>query len=86
MFGSASAETPCRYAADRRIAQRQLSLAEIVIERAAFYEAKLKEDDTDTRDHGSLLNQLSQEYITVRIALVSLLVAPAGMQLQDKCS
>ena len=86
MFRSANAGTPRRCTADKRIAQRQLSLAEIVIERAAFYEAKLKDENIGTRDHGSLLNGLSHEYITLRIALVSLLVALVAMQLQDKRS
>lgn len=86
MFRSASAKTPRCYTADKSIAQRQLSLAEIVIERAAFYEAKLKNENIGTRDHCSLLIRLSHEYITLRIALVSLLVAQVAMQLQDKCS
>ena len=86
MFRLASAKIPRRYTADKTLAQRQLGLAEIVIERAAFYEAKLKNENVGTRDHRSLLTRLSHQYITLRIALVSLLVAQVAMQLQDKCS
>ena len=84
MFGLAGAETPSRYKADKRIAQRQLSLAEIVIERAAFYEARLKIERIGIGDHDTLVTRLSHEYITLRIALVGLLVAQVALKMQDK--
>ena len=49
-----------------------LSLAETVIERAAFYEEKLKSHkDISSQEHGHLVTRLSNEYLAVRIALVS---------------
>ena len=86
MFGFAIAKTSPRYVADKRVAQRQLSLAEIVVERAAFYEAILKDERNSTGDHDTLVNRLSHEYITLRIALVSLVVAQVAIQMQDKFS
>ena len=84
MFGLASVETLPLYIADKRIAQRQLSLAEIVIERAAFYEARLKNERVGTGDHGTIVTRLSHEYITLRIALVSLVVAQVALKIKDK--
>lgn len=86
MFGLVSAGTPPRYTADKRIAQRQLNLAEIVIERAAFYEARLENERIGTGDHGTLVNKLSHEYITLRIALVGLIVAQVPIPMQDRFS
>lgn len=84
MFGLASSETAPHYTADKRIAQRHLSLAEIVVERAAFYEARLKNERIGTGDHDTLVTQLSHEYTTLRIALVGLLVAQVAIRIQDK--
>ena len=49
-----------------------LGLAETVVERAAFYEERLKSSgDITSQDHGHLVTRLSNEYLAIRIALVS---------------
>ena len=49
-----------------------LGLAEKVVERAAFYEERLKSyGDVISQDHGHLVSRLSNEYLAIRVALVS---------------
>ena len=56
----------------------QLALAEIVVERAAFYEERLKTSrDPTSQEDSRLVNRLSSDYLSLRIALVSI-VATSG--------
>ncbi|KAF6237883.1 hypothetical protein HO173_004084 [Letharia columbiana] len=55
-----------RYCLDNR----QLSLAEIAVERAAFYEERLKCcRDVTSQEHGRLVSRLLNEYLSLRVAL-----------------
>lgn len=48
----------------------QLSLAEIVVERAAFYEERLHSyGDVTSQQHGQLVRRLSNDYTSLRVAL-----------------
>jgi len=55
------------------IDQRQLHLAEIIVERAAFYEERVTTIKAGVpQEHGHIASRLSNEYLNLRIALVSI--------------
>ncbi len=56
--------------ADNKPDVRQLSLAERVIERAAFYQNKLTVTSNHIAEHAIQVDRLSKEYYILRIALV----------------
>lgn len=53
------------------IDQSQLSLAERIVERAAFYEARILRGNFPAGEQSATISQLSHEYGILRIALVS---------------
>lgn len=53
------------------IDQSQLSLAERIVERAAFYEARILRGSFPAGEQSATISQLSHEYGILRIALVS---------------
>lgn len=72
-----------RHLINARAEQHQLSLAEILVERAAFYEEKLKApDDGRAQEHRHFTNRLSSDYMNLRIALVGFLPAHIALPLR----
>ena len=62
--------------ADEVIEQNRLSLAEVIVEKAAFYDERLKgREDDISREHWRLFTGLSNDYLNLRITLVG----PPGM-------
>lgn len=58
------------YFADSKTDQRQLSLAERVIEKAAFYQDRLTGAGDHSAEHALQIDRLSKEYYILRMALV----------------
>ena len=56
--------------ADSEADQRQFSLAETVIERAAFYRDRLSGISSCNKEDASQINRLSQDYYILQITLV----------------
>ena len=69
-----SGQAMSNHSAYDRIDHRQLALAEIAVERAAFYEERLKtRRDPASQEDARLIKRLSNDYLSLRIALVSIL-------------
>ena len=75
---TSSGQAVSDHSAYDRTDHRQLALAEIVVERAAFYEERLKTSrEPASQEDGRLINRLSSDYLSLRIALVSIVATSA---------